>query len=84
MKKTAHNRGVIKTVLLVLFGILFLGFIGVDLEEALKRPVVVKNFQFVWNATKTAWIEYVYTPLSNIGNKDSDPINDALQAIPEE
>ena len=57
------NRGIVRTIILIAVAILLLSVFGIDLQEAVKEPLLKKNFQFIWTGTKNTWTNYIYNPI---------------------
>ena len=59
------NQGIVKTILLIVGGILLLSFFGIDLQEVTAKPIFRKNVEFIWTSAKDTWKNYIYKPIFN-------------------
>jgi len=78
MPKTNYQKGIIKTIVIVLIGIVFLSYFGIDLEQATKSDLLRKNLSYSWEVVKSTWNNYivgsvdrVVTSVKNVGSKET-------------
>ena len=57
------NRGIVKTILLIVVAIVLLSFFGIDLREVTSRPLFQKNVQFLWGSVTSGFENYIYGPI---------------------
>lgn len=57
-----RNRGFIRLILLIIVGLVLLGYFGVNVREVLASPVVRDNLLYAWNLAKEIWGNYLAGP----------------------
>ncbi|OHA26331.1 MAG: hypothetical protein A3C06_04805 [Candidatus Taylorbacteria bacterium RIFCSPHIGHO2_02_FULL_46_13] len=65
------QRGFVKTIILILIALIALSYFGIDLEQATKGPLFVKNVSFTWHVIEKVWTDYIWHPLSSFLPKTS-------------
>ncbi|MFT5359703.1 MAG: hypothetical protein ACI88L_000163 [Candidatus Paceibacteria bacterium] len=58
----------IRTILLVILGILVLSFFSFDIESFIKAPQTQSNLGYVWGGVTYVWEEYLQNPLTYFWN----------------
>lgn len=66
-----QNRGIIRTIVIVIIGIILLSYFGIDLEQVSKSDLLKKNLAFTWDTTKNLATNYIYNPISHIFSKNT-------------
>lgn len=56
------KQGIIKTVILVLIGVIVLSMLGFDLQKIMTSDLVRRNLAYVWNFISTVWSDYLAVP----------------------
>lgn len=56
------NRGFIKSVFLIVVGLIVLGFFGYNLKEVIDSPTVNKNLVYVWSLVVAVWNTCIVEP----------------------
>ena len=56
------NRGFVKTILLIVVGLIVLGFFGYNLKDIIDSPTVNENLTYVWKLVVTTWNTFVAEP----------------------
>lgn len=64
--KSKSQRGIVQLVIILLIAILSLSYFGIDLEQAVTKPLFKKNLIFTWNTAKSVWVNYIYDPVKGI------------------
>ncbi|OHA33873.1 MAG: hypothetical protein A3A22_03735 [Candidatus Taylorbacteria bacterium RIFCSPLOWO2_01_FULL_45_34b] len=60
--------GLIKSVLLIIGGVLILSYLGIDLQNNAASPLIKKNFLYVWNGAETLWTNHLREPIVAVIN----------------
>ncbi|TSC58632.1 MAG: hypothetical protein Greene041679_79 [Parcubacteria group bacterium Greene0416_79] len=68
MKNLRQNRGLIKTVLLIVIALVVLGFFGYNLREIADSPTVRDNLSYVWGLLTKLWDNFLAKPAAWIWN----------------
>lgn len=69
--KVNSQRGIVKTILIVLIGIIILSYFGINLQQVTQSDLLKKNLAFTWGIVTTTWTNYVYEPIIGIFHKGS-------------
>ena len=56
------ERGFVKILIIILFGIVVLSFLGVNLKEVFQNRTLGENFAFVFGGMKSLWENYILRP----------------------
>ncbi len=56
------RRGFIKLILLIVIGLIALGYFGLNIKDILASPVVKENLAYAWDLAKTLWSNYLAAP----------------------
>ena len=67
-KKFSHNRGLIKTVVLVIAGLILLAYLGLNLRSIVESQTFIDNWEFIKNLMVTIWSDYLKGPILYIFN----------------
>ncbi len=62
-EKNETSRGFIKIILLIVIGLILLGYFGVNLKDVLASPVVKENLSYAWNLAKELWAHWLRAPV---------------------
>ena len=57
-----NANGFIQIILLLVIGLIVLGYFGFNLKEILTSPVVKENLTYAWELTKTVWSNWLQEP----------------------
>jgi len=57
-----NNRGFTTTIVLIIFGIILLSYLGVDLQNSSASPIIKKNFTYVIGQAKNLWTNFLREP----------------------
>lgn len=69
MKKNCKtNRGLIKTVVLVIAGLILLAYLGLNLRSIVESQTFIDNWEFIKNLIVTIWSDYLKGPIFYIFN----------------
>jgi hypothetical protein len=71
--KINDQRGIIKTIVIVLIGIILLSYFGIDLQKATQTDLFRKNLSFTWDTVVMVWTDYIYGPVVGLFHKNSIP-----------
>ncbi len=55
MKIIEEKRGLVKMVLLIVVGLVVLGYFGYNLRDIVNSPSVNENLAYAWDMLKRAW-----------------------------
>ena len=61
MNQTSE-RGFLKLIILIVIGLIILGYFGLNIHEILAKPVVHDNLVYFWDLLKTLWSDYLVGP----------------------
>lgn len=67
--KLKNQNGFIKLVVLLVIGLVVLGYFGFDMENIVKSPTVSGNLHYAWNLAVAFWNNFLMTPASWIWDK---------------
>lgn len=56
------SRGFVKTILLIVVGLIVLGFFGYNLKEIIDSPTVNENLTYVWGLVANTWNTFIAEP----------------------
>ncbi|MFC1751754.1 hypothetical protein ACFLY5_01255 [Patescibacteria group bacterium] len=59
-----QNSGFIKSIIIVIAGVILLGIFGVDLKETISEGKVHDNLVYVWEIVRQVWNNYVERPIN--------------------
>ena len=62
------NRGFIKAIVLIVIGLIVLGYFGYNLKDIIASPTVHDNLVYVWNLIVKLWDNVLATPAMWIWN----------------
>lgn len=57
------REGFIRIILLIVIGLIVLGFFGINLKDVLASPVVKENLSYAWDLAKELWDTWLRTPV---------------------
>ncbi len=57
-----RDRGFIKIILLIVIGLIVLGYLGINLKDVLASPVVKENLSYAWHLAQELWTNWLRTP----------------------
>lgn len=60
--KNLKEGGFIKIILLIVIGLIILGYFGLNIKDILASPVVKENLAYAWNLAKELWANYLAAP----------------------
>ncbi len=63
------NRGLLKMIILIIIGLVALGYFGFDLAEIIKKPGVQNNLTYVWDFIVKIYNSYLKTAFVFIWNE---------------
>ncbi|MEK9166157.1 MAG: hypothetical protein AAB846_00290 [Patescibacteria group bacterium] len=55
MKKINKSGGLVKMILLIVVGLVVLGYFGYNLRDIVNSPSVGENLAYAWDMVKRAW-----------------------------
>ncbi len=58
----------IKTIILIILGILVLSFLSFDIQSFIEAPQTQSNLGYVWSGVVYVWQEYLENPLTYFWN----------------
>jgi ABC-type phosphate/phosphonate transport system permease subunit len=65
MKKNfATNRGLIKTIVLVIAGLILFAYLGLNLRSIIESQTFIDNWNFIKDILATIWGDYLKVPLT--------------------
>lgn len=64
----SYNKGLIKTVILVVIALIVLGYFGFNVGDIINSPTVQANLQFTWNFVLNIWNNYLSVPFNYVWN----------------
>lgn len=59
MSKFDTNRGIIKTILIIVIGVVILSYFGFNIREIVENPTTQSNLSYVWNMAVSVWKNYL-------------------------
>lgn len=62
------NRGLVRTVLIVLVAILVLSYFGFDIRGIVESPLAQNNIGYVWGFVVNIWNNYLSQPVTYFWN----------------
>ena len=64
-----YNRGLIKTIIVIVIGLIVLGYFGFNIEDIIKSPNVQSNLNAAWNFIEKIWNNYLAGPVIYVWDK---------------
>ncbi len=68
MKKIPTNRGLVKTIIMIIIALLILSYFGFNLRTLVSAPTTQDNFGYVASTTVTFWDKYLKNPAHYVWN----------------
>jgi hypothetical protein len=68
MKINNGNRGIVRTIIIIVIALLVLSYYGFNLRTTVESPTTQSNFSYVWNATVSVWNTYLKAPATEAYN----------------
>lgn len=62
MNLQTSQQGFIKLILLIVIGLVALGYFGFNLRDILAAPIVQENLAYGWELAKTIWVNWLQAP----------------------
>lgn len=62
MEKKNGTRGFIKLIILIVIGLIVLGYFGLNIKDILASPVVKENLAYAWEIAKHVWNTWLAAP----------------------
>lgn len=62
MNLQTNSKGFIKLILLVIVGLIVLGYFGLNIKDILASPIVKENLAYVWELVKHVWNTWLAAP----------------------
>ncbi len=62
------NKGLIKTIILIVIALIVLGYFGFDVADIVNSPTVQANLTNTWNFVLKIWNNYLATPVMYVWN----------------
>lgn len=62
------NRGLIKAILLIVIGLIVLGFFGYNLRDIIASETVNDNLTYVWGLVTAFWNNFLAEPAAWLWN----------------
>lgn len=59
---TKRSHGFIKLIILIVIGLVILGYFGLNIKDILASPVVKENLAYAWELAKTLWHNWLQAP----------------------
>jgi len=50
-----RKQGFIKLLILIVIGLVVLGYFGYDVRDIIRKPQVQENLHYAWGLAKTGW-----------------------------
>ncbi|HXK39343.1 MAG TPA: hypothetical protein VJ837_00720 [Candidatus Paceibacterota bacterium] len=60
--REATEAGFVKIILLIVVGLVVLGYFGINIADVLASPVVRDNLAYAWDVTLRVWDSYLQVP----------------------
>lgn len=67
-KKNATNRGLVRTIVLIVVGLLILAYFGFNLREIVSSDTFIDNWSFIRSIAGDIWANYLKLPLAYVWN----------------
>ncbi len=67
-KKSAGNRGLIKTILVIVVALIVLGYFGFNLRDTMSSPTVQDNLSYAGQVATNLWNNYLKSIAEYIWN----------------
>ncbi len=67
-QKISYDRGLIKTIILIVIGLILLGTFGFRLREIMTSPVVLDNLNYAKEIVLDIWNNFLKVPVNFIWN----------------
>jgi hypothetical protein len=64
-----YNRGLIKTIIVIVIGLIVLGYFGFNIEDIIKSPNVQSNLNAAWGFVEKIWNNYLAGPVIYVWDK---------------
>lgn len=62
------QRGIIKTIIIIVIAIVIISYFGFDLKRIIESPQTQRNFGYVKDAVVTVWNRYLEEPVVYLWN----------------
>lgn len=59
----ANNKGLIKTIMLIVIGLVVLGYFGFNVRDIINSPTVQSNLSAAWDLISKVWTNYLAGPV---------------------
>jgi|ERR1035437_4995284 hypothetical protein len=68
MKRNNGNRGIVKTIVIIVIAFLILSYYGFDLRKSVESPTTKSNFAYATSAVVYVWDNYLKAPATKVYN----------------
>lgn len=65
----AGNKGLIKTIILIVLALIVLGYFGFNVGDIINSPTVQANLSITWGFVTNIWSNYLAAPVLFVWNK---------------
>lgn len=62
MNQKTQSQGFIKLIILIVIGLIILGYFGLNIKDILASPVVKENLAYAWELAKHIWNTWLAGP----------------------
>ncbi|HUD04250.1 MAG TPA: hypothetical protein VMR73_02040 [Candidatus Paceibacterota bacterium] len=62
------NRGLIRTIIIIIIAILILSYFGISIQSVINSPTTQNNFSYVWGGVVYVWNTYLSGPFWALWN----------------
>jgi hypothetical protein len=62
MKIKNGQRGIVRTIIIVVIALLIMSYFGLNLQQIATSPTAQSNFSYVWNGVVYVWDTYLKVP----------------------
>ena len=66
--KINHNKGLIRTIIIIIIALLILSYFGISIQSVVNSPTSQSNFSYVWGGISYVWTTYLAAPLTALWN----------------
>ncbi len=64
--KINKQRGIVRTVILIIIALLVVSYFGINLRQLATSPTSESNFSYVWGSVTYVWDTYLKTPATEV------------------
>lgn len=74
-----NNGGFVKAIIIIVIVLIVLGYLGYNINDIIKHPIVQSNLNWAWNTTKTVWNKFLKAPATWVWNQSIGALKKALK-----